>query len=327
MATPPLRQRAAAAKTDPGTDVAARTNGGNSSAVAAGAPSLAMLIDRMRPEIQRALPKHLDADRLARIATTVLRQTPALARCTPESFLGALMTCSQLGLEPGPLGEAYLVPYGTVCTFIAGYRGLVKLAWQSGQILSLRAETVREADTFAVHYGSDPRIEHERPPLGSTRGPGIGWYALAKLKGGGEAFVVMDRAEVDAIRARSKASGSGPWVTDYDAMAKKTCVRQLAKWLPLSPELASALGQDGTVRVDVSREALDAPGPYLEGEVIPEGVDPATGEITEGGQLPTVADVARQARDERAAATADPGDAAEPVEVEDPPGWDGGGPA
>lgn len=323
MATPPLRARAAAAKNDPGTELA-RTNGANGSAVAAGQPSLAMLIDRMRPEIQRALPKHLDADRLARIATTVLRQTPALGRCTPESFLGALMTCSQLGLEPGPLGEAYLVPYGTTCTFIAGYRGLVKLAWQSGQILSLRAETVREADTFTVHYGSDPRIEHERPPLGTTRGPAIGWYALAKLKGGGESFVVMDRAEVDAIRARSKASASGPWVTDYDAMAKKTCVRQLSKWLPLSPELAAAIAQDGSVRVDVSREALDVPGPYLEGEVIPDGVDPTTGEITAPAEPEAWPPVATPGSATNGEAPTGEVDAAD---VEDPPGWTGDEPA
>lgn len=265
-----LRGRAAAAAGEPGTDVAVAGD--------ALAPTLAMLIDRMRPEIQRALPKHMDADRLARIATTVLRQTPALGRCTPESFLGALMTCSQLGLEPGPLGEAYLVPYGNVCTFIPGYRGLVKLAWQSGQIVSLRAETVCEHDTFTVHYGSNPSIEHQRPPLGTKRGGAIGWYALAKLKGGGEAFVVMDRDEVDAIKKRSKAASSGPWVTDYNAMAKKTCVRQLAKWLPLSAELATAIAQDEAVRTDVSREAIDAPGDYIAGEV----VDEVTGQITTG---------------------------------------------
>lgn len=94
-------------------------------------PTLANLIDQMRPEIARALPRHMNPDRMARLATTVLRQTPALARTTPESFLGALMTASQLGLEPGPLGEAYFVPYGNACTFIPGYRGLVKLARDS----------------------------------------------------------------------------------------------------------------------------------------------------------------------------------------------------
>lgn len=301
MATPPLRDRANAAK----------TNGATGSAVArpdAGTPTLAMLIDRMRPEIQRALPKHMNADRLARIATTVLRQTPALTLCTPESFLGALMTCSQLGLEPGPLGEAYLVPYGDKVTFIAGYRGLVKLAWQSGQIASIAAETVREGDEFAVYYGSERRIVHARPPLGTKRGLALGWYALASFKDGGEAFVVLDRDEVEAIRARSRASKSGPWVTDYDAMAKKTCLRQLAKWLPLSPELASALAADGAVRTDVSAAALDAPGDYVDGEVVPDGVNPATGEITAGPGAVTAGETAAAGADPWATAT-----------VEDPP--------
>lgn len=230
-------------------------------------PTLGQMIQQLRPEIARALPKHMDADRIARIALTVLRQTPALGNCTPESFLGALLTASQLGLEPGPLGEAYLVPYGKVCTFIPGYRGLIKLAWQSEQIESLRAEAVHERDHFLREYGSNPHIEHVPPGLGQDRGEAVGWYALAKLKGGGEAFIVMDKAEVDAIRARSKASGSGPWVTDYSAMAKKTCVKQLAKWIPLSSELRIAMAQDGAVRTDLSEAALQDAPTYIEGEV------------------------------------------------------------
>jgi recombination protein RecT len=242
------------------------------------APTLAQMIDRMRPEIQRALPKHMDADRVARIALTTLRQTPALARCTPESFLGALMTCSQLGLEPGPTGEAYLVPYGRVCTFIPGYQGLIKLMYQSGVVASVSAETVHERDHFVVFYGSDRRIEHQRPPLGEDRGKAIGWYALAKFKDATDpAFIVMDRNEVEKIRARSKAGRDGPWVTDYDAMAKKTCVRQLAKWVPKSPELQAALVHDGGVRTDPSPPALEAaPESYIEGELeddVPAGVD------------------------------------------------------
>lgn len=271
----PLRDRAAAANNQPSTDVATRENSGVERTE--DKPTLAQLIDRMRPEIERALPSHLTADRMARIATTVLRQTPALAQCTPESFLGALMTASQLGLEPGPLGEAYLVPFGRVCTFIAGYRGLIKLAYQSDRIASIYAESVHEHDYFKRVYGTARRIEHEPPPLGQARGAAIAWYAVAKLKDGSDpVFVVLDRAEVDAIRARSRASGNGPWVTDYNAMAKKSCVRQLSKWVPLSPELASALAHDGRVRIDLSKEALDAPGEYVAGEV----VDEATGEIT-----------------------------------------------
>lgn len=267
----------------PGQSLRARAEGGGDVERAqAEQPTLAQMIERMRPEIQRALPKHMDADRVARIALTTLRQTPALGRCTPESFLGALMTCSQLGLEPGPTGEAYLVPYGRVCTFIPGYQGLIKLMYQSGVVASVSAETVHEHDHFVVFYGSDRRIEHQRPPLGADRGQAIGWYALAKFKDDTDpAFVVMDRNEVERIRARSKAGKDGPWVTDYDAMAKKTCVRQLAKWVPKSAELQAALVHDGGVRTDPSPPALDAaPEHYIEGELeddVPAGVDADTG--------------------------------------------------
>jgi recombination protein RecT len=115
--------------------------------------TLVQFIERMKPEIARALPKHLNPDRMARIATTVLKQNPQLRRCTPESFLGALMTASQLGLEPGPLGEAYLVPYGNTATFVPGYRGLIKLAWQSDQLSDIWAEIVCANDEFSYDLG------------------------------------------------------------------------------------------------------------------------------------------------------------------------------
>jgi phage RecT family recombinase len=162
--------------------------------------TLVQLIEDMKPEIARALPKHLNPDRMARIATTVLRQTPALARCTPESFLGALMTASQLGLEPGPLGEAYLVPYGSVATFIPGYRGLIKLAWQSEQLSDIWAEIVYEKDEFTYDLGLNRDLVH-RPARGE-RGQPIYVYAAARLKSGGTPFVVMSVDDVEAIRAR-----------------------------------------------------------------------------------------------------------------------------
>jgi phage RecT family recombinase len=142
-------------------------------------PSLAQLIQQMRPEIARALPAQMNADRMARIATTVLRQTPALARTTPESFLGALLTASQLGLEPGPTGEAYLVPYGNVCTFIPGYRGLIKLARNSGQLRDIWAEVVYSNDTFRYSLGLHRDLVHE--PASGPRGEPIYVYAAAEL--------------------------------------------------------------------------------------------------------------------------------------------------
>lgn len=230
-------------------------------------PTLAQLITRMQPEIARALPRHMSPDRMARIATTVLRQTPALARTTPESFLGALLTASQLGLEPGPTGEAYLVPYGQVCTFVPGYRGLIKLARNSGQLRDIWAEIVYERDEFTYTLGLHRDLIHE--PAKGDRGKPVAVYAAAQLVDGGTPFVVMTVAEVEAIRGRSKAGKNGPWVTDWAAMAKKTVVKQLAKWLPLSAEMSAAVALDGGVRTEVG--ALDDVAPtFIDGEVEPE---------------------------------------------------------
>jgi recombination protein RecT len=223
---------------------------------ASGQPTVAHLIEQMKPEIARALPAHMDADRLARIALTVFRQTPGLQKCTPDSFLGALMTTSQLGLEPGPLGHAYFVPFGDKVTFIIGYKGLIDLAYRSGRLISISCHTIHANEKYSVRYGLDDTIEHE-PIITGDRGDPVAYYAVAKLKDGGVVFDVMSRDEVDAIRKRSRSGNSGPWVTDYEQMAWKTVLRRLSKRLPLSVEFAQAINNDGQVRTDVTPAALD----------------------------------------------------------------------
>lgn len=242
-------------------------------------PTLRQLIERMKPEIGKALPKHMDPDRIARIAITLVGGNPQLAACTPESFLGALMTASQLGLEPGPLGEAYLVPFGRQVTFIAGYRGLIKLAFQSEQLKRISAHVVRENDEFDFGYGLDPYLTH-KPSL-SDRGKAIAVYAAAKLVNDECPFVVMSIDDVERIRARSRAAKNGPWVTDWDAMARKTAVRQLARWLPMSTDRAgfnTAVALDGTTRTDVGG-AVDDQIPYIDGTVT-AGELPAASPVT-----------------------------------------------
>lgn len=231
-------------------------------------PTLRQLIDRMRPEIARALPKHMDPDRIARIAITLIGGNPQLAACTSESFLGALMTASQLGLEPGPLGEAYLVPYGNKVTFIPGYKGLIKLAWQSEQLKHIDAHEVYEGDDFDYAYGLEPFLRHK--PTRGQRGKVTDVYAVATFLNGGSAFVVMGVDDVEAIRKRSKASKNGPWVTDWNQMAKKTALRQLAKFLPMSTELrkfATAAHLDGSTRTDYERPVDETVPTWIEGSV------------------------------------------------------------
>lgn len=214
------------------------------------------LIEKQKPEIARALTgTALNPERFTRVALTVIKQTPKLLQCRPESLLGALMTSAQLGLEPGPLGEAYLVPYKDQVTFIPGYRGLIKLAWNSGQLRNIAARVVHEEDFFTYEYGLHPDLVHQ--PARGDRGGITEVYACATLLDGGAEFEVMSIPEIEAIRARSRAADSGPWVTDWDAMARKTCVRQLAKWLPMATVLNRAIAAEGTVRTDLDAEALD----------------------------------------------------------------------
>lgn len=243
--------------------------------------TLAGLIERQKGEIARALPKHASPERLARIATTVMRQNPQLSSASPQSFLGALMTCAQLGLEPGPLGHAYLVPFksrktGTLeVQFIAGYRGLIELARRSGQVQSISAHVVREGDEFDYAYGLDERCHH-KPSLDS-HGKVTHVYAIVRYKDGGADFEVMQRAEVEMVRERSQSANNGPWVTDWDEMAKKTVLKRLLKRAPMSVEYQQGTVQDEQVRRDITIDALDVPAEeVVDGEVVED--EPADGD-------------------------------------------------
>lgn len=163
-------------------------------------------------QVKMALPKHMSPDRMARIAMTELRRMPKLKECNPLSFLGAVIQCAQLGLEPGNnLGHVYLLPYGKECQLIVGYRGMIELARRSGQMNSLTAQDVYENDFFEFEYGLHEKLRHI--PAKENRGNLIAFYALARLKDGGHQFEVMFKPEVDAIMHQSKTSQNGPWKT------------------------------------------------------------------------------------------------------------------
>jgi recombination protein RecT len=200
---------------------------------------LIALLERMRPAISQALPKHISAERIARIALTAVRANPALALCTPQSFLGSLLQASQLGLEVNtPLGQAYLIPYKDVCTLVIGYQGMLDLARRSGMVKAIYAYPVFEGDAFDYELGLEPQLKHKPT---DKPGPLTHVYAVARLTDGEPIFTVLTRATVETFRARSRAKDNGPWVTDYTAMSLKTAVRRLFTWLPKSAEQATAL--------------------------------------------------------------------------------------
>jgi recombination protein RecT len=208
---------------------------------------------KFKAQMALAMPKHMTADRLARIALTEIRKTPALAQCNQASFLGAIMQCAQLGLElGGALGHAYLLPYGQTATFILGYRGMIDLARRSGQMVSLTANVVYENDDFKYQLGLHPDVHHI--PAETERGAMTHVYAVANLKGGGVQFEVMSKYDVDKIRAGSKAGKSGPWVSYYEEMAKKTVIRRLFKYLPVSIEMSRAVGLDEQADAGVAQD-------------------------------------------------------------------------
>jgi recombination protein RecT len=194
------------------------------------------LLEKMAPEIQRALPKHMDVKRMTRLAFTAIRTTPALLACTPESLLAAVMNAAEVGLEiNGILGHAYLVPYGTEAKLLCGYKGLLILARRSKQIETIEGHAVYEADDFDYEYGSRAFLHH-RPTADRKRGEVVGAWAMTRFKGASHPqFDFLNREDIEARRKRSKQSGKGPWVTDYAAMCVKTAYRQHAKIWPLSP--------------------------------------------------------------------------------------------
>lgn len=241
-------------------------------------PTIGQVIQQMRPEIERALPKGMDGDRMARLALTVVRQTPKLARCTPASFAGALLTAAALGLEPGVNGEAYLVPYGTECQLIIGYQGMAKLFWQHPMASYLDAQAVYAEDEFDYAYGLDPFLRH-KPAMGE-RGEVVAYYAVAKLTSGASSFVVLSPQQVKALR-QGKVGPSGDIKDPERWMERKTVLRQLVKLLPRSTQMNHALVSDERAGTELGSAKVP--------EAITSGMpahDPETGEVLSGEVMP-----------------------------------------
>ncbi len=249
------------------------------------AKGLPEMLESLRPEIARAVPKHVNPDRMLRIALTSLRMNADLMKCTPASFLGCVMSAAQLGLEiGGPMAQAYLIPYKQECTLLVSYRGMMDLARRSGQVTAIYAYDVREGDKFTYQLGLSPDIKHEPsedPDREEKKLTHV--YAVAKLKDGEPIFTVLTRAQVEKYRRRSRASGSGPWMTDYDAMALKTAVRRLFTWLPTRAEMATAAAIDEAPERGIAQ--LAAGDPEILGVLAAHGVDTTEEEQTrEPGQ-------------------------------------------
>jgi recombination protein RecT len=230
-----------------------------------------LLSDSYRNSIAAALPKHITADRMVRVVLTAMNRQPKLLQCTKESLWQSVMDCASLGLEPDALGRAYLVPYEDrknnrlLCQLQIGYKGLADLAYRSGLVESLQAQVVYDKDVFEFQFGITEKLHHI-PASGEKRGIQTHAYAYCRLKGGAFKFDVMTAHDVERIRQKSKAT-SGPWMSDWDEMAKKTVFKRLAKMLPLSSEVRQAIERDNeTEALDLSR----ATGPDMADRLAPD---------------------------------------------------------
>jgi recombination protein RecT len=248
-------------------------------------PTLRDMLEAQKTEIARALPMSLDASRYVRIVQTELRKSPKLMNCEPRSFLGAVITAAQLGLEFGPLGQAYLVPFKNKgvdeVQLIIGYKGWLALAHRSGAIASISARAVHKNDTFDYEFGLDEKLVHR--PAEGDRGPVTHYYCVAKTKDGGVVFSVMSKHEVEVHRDRyaKKVNGQivGPWASHFDEMALKTAFKKVFTWLPMTTDAALASASDNAVitRVSVDDEGeIEQDDDVIDAEVI----DPETGEVT-----------------------------------------------
>jgi recombination protein RecT len=237
-------------------------------------------IKKMMPSMQQVLPKHMDAERMSRIALNVIRTNPKLLECNLPSLMGGVMEAAKLGLEIGLLGQAYLLPFknkktGTIeAQFIIGYRGLIDLVRRSGQVSTISAQAVHEKDHFHFEYGLEDKLEHK--PALTNKGAVIAYYAIAKMKDGGYSFIVMSKEDVEKFRDKhAKAKTFGPWVDEFDAMAKKTVLRQLIKYLPISVEY---LANDDKSGVAMHNEVADDENiidvDYETGEIINQDEGP-----------------------------------------------------
>lgn len=245
-----------------------------------GKPALQHYIKQMEKEIKKALPSVITPERFTRIVLSALSTNPKLADTTPQSFLGAMMTAAQLGVEPNtPLGQAYLIPYrnkGVMeCQFQLGYKGLIDLAYRSGEISIIQAQMVYSEDSFTYSFGLEPTLKHI--PATGDRGEPVHVYAMFKTKEGGYGFEVMSIEEIRIFAQKySKAYDNGPWQTNFEEMAKKTVLKRVLKYAPLKTEFLRGLAQDETIKQEISDDMYMVQPTMVE-DVIP--VDSATGEV------------------------------------------------
>lgn len=239
-------------------------------------------MEKLKPQIALALPRHMNADRMTRLALTAFSTNPALQDCSPQSIAGSIMTASQLGLEPGINGQGYLIPYKGTCTFVPGWKGLVDLVARSGRA-TVWTGAVRQGDDFDYQLGDAPFCRH-RPGDSEDDQPFTHVYAIGRVRDASMAVIeVWTRTRVEKHLKRYNKVGNRHYANtdenNFEMYARKVALLQVLKYMPASIELANAIA--------VSNAADEGKGVVLEGDFVrvtePAAVDPQTGEIAGKG--------------------------------------------
>lgn len=241
-------------------------------------------------EIAKALPSVLTPERFSRMAMTAITKTPKLAECSPQSFIGSLLTAAQLGLEPNtPLGQAYLIPFYNgkkriyECQFQVGYKGIIDLCNRSGEIKNIEAHIVYENDEFEFEYGLDSKLKHK--PCMSDKGAPVWVYALYRLNNGGYGFEVMSVDDCMAHGEKySKAFNNSPWQTNPEEMMKKTVLKKVLKYAPVRSDFVKGTVADETIQVADFGDTEDGEINVIPVEVENSNeveIDTETGEVKE----------------------------------------------
>lgn len=245
---------------------------------------LSNFLDKIKPQLELALPKHLTSDRMARLALTAFSTTPALQNCDHKSIAASIMTAGQLGLEPGVNGAGYLVPYGKTCTFVPGWKGLVDLVSRSGRGTVFTGVIYRDQKYTYTDGARRDLVIHNETDLESpddiTHAYAVGWVKDA-------AMPIIELWRVSKITKHRDAlnrQGAKHYSYKYWEMyARKIPLLQVIKYMPCSIEVANAIA--------VSHAADEGRGTIIEGGIVIDiepnyDVDKSTGEVT----LPAISD-------------------------------------
>jgi len=210
----------------------------------------------MQPQFAAALPKHVSSERFVRVLMTAVQMTPALLSADRRTLFSAAMKASQMGLLPDGR-EGAIVTFKDQAQFMPMVAGVMKMVRNSGEISTWSVQAVYEHDNFDFCLGDDEHITHK--PALTNRGKIIAAYSICTMKDGEKSREVMSVEDVNAIRSRSRSGNSGPWVSDFAEMAKKTVVRRHAKRLPMSTDLDDALRSDDDIFMPAEQPIQSAP--------------------------------------------------------------------